>query len=162
LDGVRSVITLIPELKLGIAVLANLNLTPFPELIRAKFLESYIGEFDNDLTETIKQYVPKLLGLVTPPQRTKDAQAYSLDKYTGIYQSELYGDFKIERKDKGLIVLAGPAKYAGKLTPWSNNTFILTWPAIDAGFQEVTFNFDANGNPYSVQTTTLGTWQAKK
>ena len=37
---------LVPELNLGITVLANLNFTVLPEAIRAYVLEQYLGKAD--------------------------------------------------------------------------------------------------------------------
>lgn len=43
LDGVRSIVILIPGKKSGIVVIANKQLTAFPEAVRDEFLERYIG-----------------------------------------------------------------------------------------------------------------------
>ena len=43
LDGARAIIVLVPKRKLGIAILANLNLTNSPEAIRAYVLEQELG-----------------------------------------------------------------------------------------------------------------------
>ena len=42
-DGFRSIVTLVPERQIGIAIVANKQLTVFPEAIRAEFLERYLG-----------------------------------------------------------------------------------------------------------------------
>jgi CubicO group peptidase (beta-lactamase class C family) len=43
LNGVRTIVTLIPERSIGIAVFANKQLTVFPEAVRAAFLERELG-----------------------------------------------------------------------------------------------------------------------
>ena len=49
LDGVRSIVILIPGKKSGIVVIANKQLTAFPEAVRDEFLERYIGRSGLDL-----------------------------------------------------------------------------------------------------------------
>src|SRR5262245_39136981 len=43
LSGVRTIFTLIPERNAGIVILANLNVTAFPEAVRAFFLDHTLG-----------------------------------------------------------------------------------------------------------------------
>ena len=49
LAGVRSVVTLVPSERLGVVVLANLNVTLLPEVVRARVLEGYLGPAGRDL-----------------------------------------------------------------------------------------------------------------
>src|SRR4029077_15999804 len=43
LAGVRTIIVLVPDKNAGIVILANLNLTAFPEAVRAFFLNQLLG-----------------------------------------------------------------------------------------------------------------------
>lgn len=43
LDGVRSIVIFIPEKKSGLVVIANKQLTAFPESVIDEFLERFIG-----------------------------------------------------------------------------------------------------------------------
>ena len=43
LNGVRTIVTLIPEQRIGVAVFANKQLTVFPEAVRAELLERVLG-----------------------------------------------------------------------------------------------------------------------
>ena len=49
LNGIRTIVTLIPHLAVGIAIFANQQLTVFPEAVRAEFLEREIGPSGRDL-----------------------------------------------------------------------------------------------------------------
>jgi hypothetical protein len=53
LNGVRTIVTLIPDLGVGIAIFANRQLTVFPEAVRAEFLEREIGPSGRDLQAQI-------------------------------------------------------------------------------------------------------------
>ena len=163
LDGIRTVVTLIPELKLGICVLTNLNLTLLPEAIRAKFLEQYLGKNETDVQAEIKSKQAELFNLLKKEERPKDALplGHQLEQYTGLFESQLYGLFKLVIENKQLIIEAGPARWKGTLTPWSNDTFILEWPTVNSGNQRVTFMFGPNNQAIELQTETLGIFKRK-
>jgi CubicO group peptidase (beta-lactamase class C family) len=73
LSGVRTVIVLVPDQKLGVAVLANLNLTMLPEAVRAHVLEAYLGASGRDLQGEIKaQHAALFSGFFAPPEPTTD------------------------------------------------------------------------------------------
>ena len=55
LDGVRTIVTLVPERGIGIAVFANKQLTVFPEAVRAAFLERELGPSGRDLQAQIRR-----------------------------------------------------------------------------------------------------------
>lgn len=150
LDGIRSIVVLVPEIKLGIAVLANMNLTMLPEAVRAYVLEQYLGKADYDMQAEIRQRAKKLesmLGLtnIVQPENPKPASK-ELGAYTGTYENELYGRFTLLQDGDHLKVEAGPAKYTGALTHVNYDTFYLKWPIFISAPDEVTFVIDAKGN----------------
>lgn len=162
LSGVRSVISMIPEKKTGIAVVANLNVTVIPEIIRAKFLENNLGNgeidiavFDEKQKQLIKMFEPDPL-----PKNVLPARA--LELYTGEFENDLYGTVVVAQKGDKLEFLVGPAKWDGRLTHFSNDTFTLQWPFLTYGSQQVTFIFGPEGKAQSIQTQTLGTFTASK
>lgn len=164
LDGVRSIVTFIPELKMGIAVLVNLNLSVLPELIRAKFLEANLGKYDANIDQQFEEHQKNIDKLISQPAKPQNALpiGHPLENYTGEFFSDLYGSFVLVLQNKELIVKAGPAQHIGHLIPFSNDTFLLRWPQIDSGYQEVTFTFGEQGKAVSFQTETLGSFHSKK
>lgn len=164
LDGVRSVVTLIPGRKAGIVILANLNLTVYPELIRAKFLESELGQYANDLLPEFAKQEQSVEEIILAPRAPKNQLPFGhkLSQYTGSFENDLYGDFVVSQEYDQLLLEAGPGKLKGKLKHWSNDTFLLTWPAINTGNELVTFTFGPEGNAIEMQTETLGAFHLKK
>ncbi len=164
LDGTRSLVTLIPEQKTGIVVLANLNLTVFPELVRAKFLESLLGKEERNLEEEFKQAQAMVDKVIAIPDKPKNVVPLSqpLKAYAGTFSNPLYGNVKIEQQDGKLTFAPGKGDYIGTLSHWSSDTFLLTWPSIDAGNQFATFTFGPEGKAASVQTETLGTFKLQE
>ncbi len=161
LDGVRTLVTLVPDLKLGITVLANLNMTVLPEAIRAYVLEQYLGKSGLDLQKEIRQRYSQLQEMVQPPAFPEKTAPPSrpLSVYTGLFSNDLYGNFTVTQDGDKLLIKAGPGEYPGKLRHFSYDTFLLSWPAVNSGFQKATFNIGSNGEAASFSTETLGNFQ---
>src|SRR4030095_1277499 len=116
LDGARAVIVLVPERQLGIAVLANLNLTIMPEAIRAHVLEQELGPVPNT-QQTLRAQQKKVDELLEPdpPPANPGKASVPLAAYAGTYESDIYGLFVLTAAGDGLNIAAGPGGYAGKL-----------------------------------------------
>ena len=150
LDGMRSIVVLVPEIKLGIAILANMNLTVLPEAVRAYVLEQYLGKAGYDMQAEIMQRSKKLeslMGLtnIVKPENPR-AASKELGAYAGTYENDLYGRFTLLQDGDDLKVEAGPAKYTGTLKHVNYDTFYLKWPIFISAPDEVTFVIDAQGS----------------
>jgi len=158
LDGVRSLVVLVPDQGIGITVLANLNMTVLPEAIRAYVLERYLGNSGRDLQKEIRKHSVQIKEMLKPPNPpgSQAPPSHPLSAYVGLFKSELYGNFIVIQNGDDLLIKAGPAPYPGKLRPWAHDTFILSWPIVNAGFQEVTFTIGSSGEAASFSTETLG------
>lgn len=163
LDGMRSVTVLVPEIKLGITVLANMNLTVLPEAVRAYVLEQYLGEADYNIQADIMERsrtITAMLNIEGSP-KIKNPKPPSLDLrgYTGSYENDLYGVFKVVLKNDNLSVVAGPAQYKGSLTHVNYDTFHLSWPIVISGPDETTFVIDSEGKVTKFITESIGTFK---
>lgn len=158
LDGVRSVVTLVPEKDIGITVLANVNLTLLPEAIRAKFLELYIGESQEDVQAVIVKQGREVTKIIEAPKQPQQVipPSHKPADYTGTYENPLYGSFIIKHSKEGLVVHAGPDELKGTLKHFTGDTFILDWPVINTGNEKVTFNFGPNAQAKQFEAETLG------
>jgi CubicO group peptidase (beta-lactamase class C family) len=161
LDGARAVIVLVPERKLGIAVLANMNLTILPEAIRAYVLEKQLGPASPNTQEALlkqQQAVDKMLD-PDPAPANPESPSVALASFAGTYKSDVYGNFVVRPAQDGLAIAAGPGGYAGKLRHFNHDTFLLSWPLVDFGTQEATFTIGPDGKPSGFTTQTLGSFQ---
>lgn len=164
LDGVRTVITLLPKLKCGIAVFCNLNLSLYPEKVRAKFLELAVGKSDKDIQAAIDLQSRSISAMVSQPKLPENPlpMAHPLEAFTGRFNSPIYGKIAIEKTGDHLSLYAGPSLFQGTLTPYGNDTFLLSWQLVNFGFQQITFTFDPDGQASSISTETLGIFQRIK
>jgi len=143
LDGLRSVVVLIPGKKTGIVVIANKQLTAFPEAIRDEFLERYIGKAGVDLQARERASQAGWNSLIKSVQAPADAKPATIlsSSLAGSYQSKLYGMMLVsEGADAGNMTFRlGPDKYAGTLLHVTEDTWYLSFPNPDDQSGYVTF-----------------------
>ena len=148
LNGIRTLVTLIPEKNVGIAIFSNKQLTVFPEAIRAEFLERYIGPSGVDLQAQIHKEQKGWLSLLARPQPPADAKppGHARSAYTGTYVSHLYGTLRITNAAGTLAAAIGPHGYPGHLMHYSGDAYLLWFddPDVQAGL--LTFKFDGAGS----------------
>jgi CubicO group peptidase (beta-lactamase class C family) len=130
LAGVRTVITLVPDKNAAVVVLANLNLTAFPEAVRAYFLNQLLGINPETDQKEIFARGQQLNQLLAPPPAPKNPGKFSgtLQSLVGVYENDYYGRCEILQDGDALKVQCGPAKYAATLKHWNNGAFLLQFP----------------------------------
>lgn len=160
LAGVRAVVTLVPSEHLGVVVLANLNLTLLPEVIRARVLEDYLGPSGHDLPAEFRTQRDALAQLVAavdaPPKRPLGPLPRPLDAYVGVYENDLYGRLAVVREGEGLAVKGGPACYRGSLQHEGQDAFRLAWPRPNSLPGTAVFALDAGGKAVRFETEDYG------
>jgi CubicO group peptidase (beta-lactamase class C family) len=130
LAGVRTVITLVPDKNAGVVVLANLNLTAFPEAVRAYFLNQLLSIDPETDQKEILARGQQLNQLLAPPAAPKNPGKFSgtLQSLVGVYENDYYGRCEILQDGDALKVQCGPAKYAATLKHWNHGAFLLQFP----------------------------------
>jgi CubicO group peptidase (beta-lactamase class C family) len=147
LAGVRTILVLVPDKNAGIVVLANLNLTAFPEAVRAYFLNQLLGldpEADQKAISEVNQQLKKLL---TPPAAPKNPGKFNgaLQSLVGTYENDYYGGCEIVQDGDALKVECGPAKYPATLKHWNNGAFLMQFPGATQVPSVTTFMIGEDG-----------------
>lgn len=161
LGGTRTVVSMIPELGLGVAVFANLNLTLAPEAIRGHVLEQFTGGEKSDLQDTIWQTQKKIDAMfaVEPAGAKKPAgpPTRPLAAYAGDFTSPLYGRFTVVVKDDMLHWTLGEKGYGGPLAHVGFDTFQMEFPAGTVSLPEpVVFILGEDGSAAAAESELLG------
>lgn len=158
LSGVRTVMTLLPDMRSGIVVLANLNVTPFPEAVRAFYIHQVLGMDTSLNQQELVAISQQLQDLFKPPARSENpgAFAWPLSALPGTYENEYYGRATIALVGDTLSIAFGPANYAGSLMHWENGQFMLRFPGATQGYDPITFNIGADGSADSFTSETFG------
>ncbi len=160
LEGVRSIVILIPGKNAGLVVIANKQLTVFPEAVRDEFLERYIGKSGVDLQarEKINQagWYTLIKSVEIPANATPATIAPST--LAGAYESALYGTMLVnEGADAGnMTVLLGPARYPGTLVHVTGDTWYLSFPNPDDQTGYLTFTAGPSGKVTGFDSKEIG------
>jgi CubicO group peptidase (beta-lactamase class C family) len=152
LNGMRTIVTLVPEQEIGIAVFANKQLTVFPEAVRAEFLERTLGPSGRDLQAQIRDEQLAWQSLVAVPRAPADAKPIGrrLDAFTGRFTSALFGSLEVVREAGTLAARIGPRNFPGRLTHWSGDAFLLTFDNPDVSPGLLTFEFQNAVNAIAI------------
>ncbi len=147
LAGVRTIFTLIPEKNAGIVILANLNLTTFPEAVRAFYINQVVGIEPTTDQEKILTANAEIQKLLAPPSRPTNPPKFvgTLESFVGVYENDYYGRCAIELKGQDLQLVCGPAKYTAAISHWSGGEFVALFPGATQAATPMTFTIGADG-----------------
>ncbi len=151
IDGMRALVAVIPEEKMGVVILTNLGGTTLPMPLAYRIFDAYLGaqprDWSADMLKTIKtlQEQGKAAALKAESERVKGTSpSLALEKYAGEYQNEMYGDSKIIFENGKLTAQFGP-NYTGDLEHWHYDVFRITWRDRTQGKGFVSFRLNRQG-----------------
>jgi CubicO group peptidase (beta-lactamase class C family) len=164
LAGVRTIIILVPDKNAGIVVLANLNLTAFPEAVRAYFLNQLLGINPEADQKEILARNEQLKKLMAPPPAPKNPGKFNgpLQSLVGVYENDYYGRCEILPDGNGVKIQFGPAKYPATLKHWNNGAFMMQFPGATQTPSVTTFMIGEDGNAESFESESLGVFTRVK
>ena len=148
LAGVRTILVLVPDKNAGIVILANLNLTAFPEAVRAYFLNQLLGLDPEADQKAISEFNQQLKKLLAPPPTPKSPAKFNgtLQSLVGIYESDYYGRCEILQDGAALKVECGPAKDTSTLKHLNNGAFLMQFPGATQVPSITTFMIGEDGS----------------
>ncbi len=135
LPGYLSKVAMIPELRLGVAVLTNQESGQAFESIVYQVLDHCLGAKAPDYPAIFERILQKSRAeLRTLDQRasaTRDSTSgpsLPLERYAGTYRDAWYGDVTIGLESKGLVIrFTNTASMVGDLIHWQHDTFLARW-----------------------------------
>ena len=135
LPGYLSKVGMIPDLRLGVAVLTNQESGAAFDAIAYRVLDHYIGAKSPDYPALFQQLVTKNRGRMRETEgkaaASRDSAArpsLPLAKYAGLYRDPWYGDVRISEERGGLAIrFTRTASLVGDLVHWQHDTFLVRW-----------------------------------
>lgn len=129
MTGVRSIIAIVPQEKLGIVILSNLGgmrVSLLPEAIRSKFFDLYLKlpdqhDWSQELLTEIKTAREKILQKRSSQRLQNPMAGHDLQAYVGIFENDLYGQLKVAVEDGKLYM--NYRKLKVELTHWNGDSF---------------------------------------
>jgi CubicO group peptidase (beta-lactamase class C family) len=164
LAGVRTVITLVPDKNAGIVILANLNLTAFPEAVRAYYVNQLLGIDPEADQKEIHARNEQLKNCSRRHQRPRIRANSTVlcSRSSEFTRTIITGPCQILPDGDALKVQCGPAKYPATLRHWNNGAFLMLFPGATQAPSITTFMIGEDGTADSFETEALGTFTRVK
>ena len=164
LSGIRTVLVLVPEKNIGIFVASNMNLTVFPEAVRAYFLNQQFGVDALTGQKEIFALNSQIQKLITPPPAPTNPGKFlgTPQSLVGVYENDYYGRVAILLDGENLKAEFGPAKYPATITHWDNGAFHMLFPGATQAPALVTFTIGEDGTADSFTHQEFGVFTRVK
>jgi hypothetical protein len=151
IDGMRALVAMIPEEKLGLVILTNLNGNVLPQALMFKIFDSYLGAPQRDWSSEMLKVVKGLEETAKAQEKKSEAErvkgtspSLPLDRYSGTYKSDMYGEIKVAVENGKLLTTFGP-NFTGDLEHWHFDTFRVNWRDRMQGKGFVSFRLNRQG-----------------
>ena len=145
IPGYSSHVALIPDAKVGIALLCNRGEAGSLRKILEKFYELFSGQSPSSPPLNLDSPLAPMPAPPRPHDRRPGTAAVQspplpLDRYRGVYANPAYGKFKVVREAYRLVAFWGPKHLKTNLEPFSGSTFLISWPDYPGLNMNVTFS----------------------
>ena len=135
LPGYVSRVAMIPEARLGVAVLTNQESGAAFESIVYRVLDAYLEAPAKDwiaafaaIEKRARDRAAAATGSAAAARDAASKPSLALDRYAGRYRDAWYGDMTIARKGAGLtIAFERTPSLSGALEHWQHDTFVARW-----------------------------------
>ena len=150
IDGMRALVGMLPEERLGVVVLTNLNPSSVDEGIMFRVFDEYLGgekrDWSKDMLEQFRAAVKRGEEATRTAQSQRVANtspSLPVGQYAGTYADSAYGEAKVEEDYGKLIIRVG--RSTGDLEHWHYDTFRITWRNPSRSTALATFQLDRRG-----------------
>lgn len=162
IDGMSALVAMIPEEKLGVVILTNMNGTSLPTALMYKVFDAYTGAPAKDWSAELQKTLKGLEAQGQAAQkkmeesRVKGTQpSLALEKYAGLYKDEALGDAKVALENDKLV-LRTPG-FVADLEHWHYDTFRATFRnTVLIGKVLVNFTLNPQGKANELNVAELG------
>lgn len=166
IDGMTSLVALVPEEGLGVAILTNLQVTVPPYWILYAIVDAYLGGEPTDWSSRFLQLADQLEARPEVRRIPETEPTLSLDRYEGTYENAPLGKSVVDLRDGSLYLCYG--RLTGPLEHWHFDTFRVPWTdaawLAAAGPGWVTFHLGRDGTVESLELETMPgeTWELER
>jgi CubicO group peptidase (beta-lactamase class C family) len=151
IDGMRTLVGLLPEERLGLVVLTNLGPSSVDEAIMFRVFDEYLGGTKRDWSRDMlaefratarrgEEAARAAMGTRTP----NTTPSLPLASYVGTYTDDAFGDVMVQDQNGTLVLQAG--RISADLEHWHYDTFKATYRGPARATALVTFRLSGQGS----------------
>ncbi len=113
LDGMSAIVGMVPGEDLGVVVFINADHIELRHALMYEVFDRVLGGETKDWSAHLRGLFGELAERADAAEKERFASlelaesALPLDRYAGLYQSPLFGDFRVEESEDGLVLQAG-------------------------------------------------------
>jgi CubicO group peptidase (beta-lactamase class C family) len=152
IDGMSALVAMLPEERLGVVILTNMNGTALPTVVSRRLWDLHLKTpRARDWNVEMRKATERQIARAREAQKRQEAErvantrpSLALDQYAGVYADSMYGDVRVRAANNALHIDRGPA-FQGELEHWHFDTFRSKWAAEMLGRSFVTFRLNAAG-----------------
>lgn len=151
IDGMVAIIGLIPDEKLGVYVLGNLDHVEVRHALMFKAFDTWLGTGNRDWSAELKKLYDGFAVQGDSARARAERQrvpntkpSLALDAYTGTYADSLVGTVEVRMED-GHLALRYGSKLHARLEHWHYDTFRAVWDNAWQGTDGVSFTLGGDG-----------------
>jgi len=169
-DGMVSLVVMIPEKKLGVVLLTNLEGQQLTTALAFRIFDAYLGAPQRDWSAELRKVMKGLEDLQEDVKKKQEKDrvtgtkpSLALDRYAGTYKDDLYGAIKVVKEKDKLVLHFGPS-FVGDLEHWNYDTFRITWRDGHTPKGFVTFRLTpkAKVEELKFEVAGMGDWVAER
>jgi len=165
IDGMTSLVALIPEKRIGLVILTNLNTTRIREVLMYTVFDRLLGlpptDWNAHFLDLEREVREKARGVreeKAKARREGTSTSLPLEAYAGVYHSDFYGDVLVTL-DGGALSF-GYQDRAVPLEHWHFDTFRRPYYSIEApGIELVTFALGPEGTVAALTDDVMGRFE---
>ena len=162
IDGMSSLVAMLPEQKLGVVVLTNMNGSLLPFVMAHRVFDDQLELPPTDFsgvmrvrTDSLEKQARDAAAKVEAAHVPDTHPTLALDKYAGTYTDSLYGDMTV-RLDGSKLLLSYGGESDAELRHWHYDTFRVVWKNRLLGKPMITFVVDGTPKVASMKLENIG------
>ena len=162
IDGMSAIIGLMPDRRLGVYVLANLDHAELRHALMYQVFDLYSGNPRRDWSAELRTLFDGMRARQTAVPQTQNVTSSStssstsappslpIDRYAGTFVDSTYGNVVVKLTD-GVLQARFGKQELGKLEPWRYDSFRARGPAPEESLTPITFAPDGAGGVTSLR-----------
>jgi CubicO group peptidase (beta-lactamase class C family) len=154
IDGMTALVALVPEERLGLVVLINMDHVELRHALMYRIIDAYLGGPPRDWSAELRPLYRGMEERAETARREREARRVAdtrpslpLDAYAGTYADpdSLYGEVTVQSRDGRLVASMAGGAVTGEMEHWHYDVFRVRWADVSLGTSFVVFTIDPEG-----------------